>query len=388
MLQGTGREAGLFPEIPFEVIMNFEEVIPDLDVLDPPPADGRPIFTSLTSITVSVDEDPQIEDFYTRTIEQVLQLIEAPAFTNKWTQPQNFPGQAANTSNVPVMSRVMRFLDVQDIINAAQVNREWYLASNHDNSWAAVVANYPSLTKLQSTCTGSFKGLFAQQVLANAKAELDLFRIARSDYCIGITLTIAGERIEVPLLELSTGPPKPDNLADHLGNEVLAECEFDSAVVLSANIEKCEAADLDGLVEFEVFAFRKRDAKCILMCNNFSDVEFSGTAHYNDDDLPTVATSGYVCGLSYSRDESLPAALIELAASYKLVDKLSRSGSNEDDAPEPEFDTEISSIKLTLEGAGEHLYEIFNSGHVAPVLGTVDGALQLIECPGNASLWK
>ena len=396
---GTGRYGGMFSLLKFSV----ETVLKKVEGMETRDGWRTRNTGRLVSLNVGLVEDTNglYDDWLVESADWMLHMLESPAFASRWVVPRTGCESKPRATGVlslptaqsgpqklfssaprvtqkppPLVTCVLGRLELKDLLAASEVCRDWFSASKHDDAWAVVLKKYPLLAQMRRRSLLSWRSLLAQQVESDAAVAAGLIRQPRDAYMLGVELYADGERLCEHLIDLSSKPPNADLFGDD--KEVLALYKPTEDVTV----------DIDSSLSTGLSIVRKHDGMRLMLCRSITPDDYKDVAS-DDGQLLLVECSG----LFESRQKrfdighrgpgsrrwqrtSYPyIACFEGTLTLKKIDK-------EEPAPPPGKLVDmyrLKEIKLELD-TGE--------GYDEPVIATVDGMLQMVECSCYAPLWR
>lgn len=244
-------------------------------------------------ICLDTDEGGWMDEEPVSTVDSLLQLLEAPAFADRWVPPvltrsgvlgalgalgadvisakstkppttisaNTFWQQIEKTTTL--LNRILGYLAAKDLCLAGEVNRSWYTAAQSDVTWQRICLHstfslLSTMHKNHSWSTGmAWKGLYVQRILANkaattASADPLLPDSGCNEYLIGLQVTNGAEGKRTPLLSILT------DLSDNR-----------SAIRELASVPEVRASawvpTADFSPQLRVSLIRKRDGKILIL---------------------------------------------------------------------------------------------------------------------------
>ncbi len=364
-IEGTGRYGGLFNLLRLQVCCSKR---------------GQ----CLCSLRVELEPcDALVADLYddwvVQSVEWMLHILSSPGFVRRWVAPprERRVRKQADTSlralghvhdllrtavvnstkPPPLMSLVLQHLEVKVMVCTGVVCHDWYVAVNHPETWSRVLQMHPMLAQIREhsdvklPCS-STKCLFIQQYKSRRAASAQLVRPPRPDYCLAVEIVDDGEHVHSSLTDITLADPKMD---------LLAENHFENLVTVTFSQGETVTFPGDSETRLSFSLFRKRDGKRFPLHDDcVKDVGANVLFFYGT--LPAVFTI-YDDSKDYS---SVP--IITFDADLHL------------EQPDPEDTSDsaiLKSVDINIDTACEDMFSMCS----------VDGMIQLLECPGFVHLW-
>lgn len=356
-IEGTGRYGGLFNLLRLQVFCTRRA-------------------GSLSRVSVRLEFDVEhYNDWVVHSVEWMLHIVSSPAFVRRWVAPprkrrarvqagasRRAPGHAhellrtavASAKPAPLMSLVLKHLEVKPMVRTGVVSRGWYAAVNHPETWSRALQMHPLLAQIRKHSdiipSSSAKSLFIQQHKARCAMSAELVRPPRTDYCLAVEIHEDGKLVHASLADITVANPKTDLLAEVY--ERLATVTFLQG----------ETVMVDSDVRLSFSMFRKHDGKRFPLFNGSVQDGDAGVLYFYGK-LPDVFTI-----YDNSQNESsVPVIRFD-------VDLYEEPHSDDSSAT-----VNLKSLNINIDCAGD---EEFNS------MCSVDGMIQLLNCPGFVHLWK
>ena len=337
---------------------------------------------SLTELSVQLEDDEYggFGEWIESSVDCLLQAVQSPAFASRWVAPLQSVGavrmpstsaadidsnntkkkprlmssptstssalQLLTTTAIvrskppPVMTHVLMQLEVKELIYASAVCRDWRDAAAHGNSWSLIFESEPVLTELYETFRSKFshRQLYLQQAKANALASAPFVSVATSDYqCAVEVFTPSGTLLtQVVSLDPSRGH------------------DLETIFTLDLSKSICEVSK-DTVPKVKVYLVRKHDSKRICLVDagiDDGDAEvmwFENTYH-----------AGKLCD-----PDAFRIPYLDVSIDVEQI---------EDEGRE-----KLKTLKVKMDD--------YNGAEAEPIIVSLDGLLQMLECPGYAHCW-
>lgn len=332
----------------------------------------------LTRVSVALEPgdgfSESYDDWVVRSAEWMLHILSSPGFVDRWVAPpRKRRGQAQAGSSLTalvgandclrttvvaskppqLLSLVLQHLEVKLMVRTGLVCRDWHAALSHPETWSRVLLMHPLLAQIRKQNdlilpSSSTKSLFIQQCKARRAMSAQLVRPPRTDYCLAVEILDDGKLVHSSLADIATAEPKIDLLSE--------DCESLATVTFTQR----ETVGLDDDLRLSLSMFRKHDGKrfplyddCV--CDGDADVLYFCGA------LPTMFS---IYDTSTDLD-SVPTVVFDANLNLEPV-----SDGDDGSATLSSIDIRIDSADFTLP------------------IGSVDGMIQLLECPCFVHLWK
>ena len=334
------------------------------------------------------------DEWVVQSVEQLLQMVESPAFASRWVQPlakgtvrtaqgtqerkkaRLMPPLPAGGDPLKLLAKteiiqsrppslithVLTQLEVKDLMRASEVCRDWYHASNDDRVWAGIYEYEPVLVELQNQYKQPCKRLYAQQVKSLKAAKARLPVIPRDEYRLATEIY----RIEDPSRAIAASLHELD--ADAYEQNELLDFTLDSPIDI--NTKEGESVLSADPYSVRLFLVRKQDNKRLLLSDDCASEDCDMMTH--DDTTHDIVLNG--CG-EFAKPRPDVFAYCRIDTIMRLQE-VKNAESFDFDAPHTR---KVESFRFALPDG---------SWASEPMVETVETLLQMVECPAYADSWK